>query len=113
MMGHRGKMTSGIEVDVFTGWRRYYRFRPGVIRRVKRGYNKRQRKGARMTAAEWREHGVLSGQDIDAMLDDFERCEQWREVYRIDAEQLMEKKAALEAQLKESKRAMGDRKSVV
>ena len=44
MMGHRGIKKTGDEWDAFTRWRRYIRWKPGQLRKVKRGYNKRQRR---------------------------------------------------------------------
>lgn len=40
----------GAEEDVFSGWRKVlcYTSRPGVCKRVKRGYNKRVRRAAKM-----------------------------------------------------------------
>jgi hypothetical protein len=40
------------EQDVFTGWRRFYGFRPGQIRRIKRRYHKKERRQGRREASE-------------------------------------------------------------
>ena len=39
----------GDELNVLTGWRRFYKYtqRPGVAGRVKRGYRRRERRVAR------------------------------------------------------------------
>jgi len=47
MMGHRG-LKKGDEWDAFTGWRKVLFWQPGELRRIKRRYNKRQRKEARL-----------------------------------------------------------------
>ena len=44
MMGHKEKLKSGDEYDLFTPWRKYLRFRSGVKRWIKRQFNKRIRK---------------------------------------------------------------------
>lgn len=43
------KMKSGDEYDVFTGWRRYYKWtqRPGATSKVKRGARRRERREAK------------------------------------------------------------------
>ena len=43
-------MKGGAEMDVFSRWRKVmcYMSRPGVCKRVKRGYNKRVRRAAKM-----------------------------------------------------------------
>lgn len=47
MMGHRGAR-GGDEQDAFSPyWRRLMRWRPGVLRRIKRGYAKRVRRAER------------------------------------------------------------------
>ena len=51
MMGHRGKIISGDEMDCFTSYTAVqFRETAGRARRVKRGYNKRQRKEAKVMA---------------------------------------------------------------
>jgi hypothetical protein len=47
MMGHRGELKDGDEWDALTRARRFYHWRPGELRAIKRRYNKRQRKEAR------------------------------------------------------------------
>ena len=49
MMGHSTKLKGGDEWDAFSGWRKYlcYLSRAGVVKRIKRGYNKRMRKQAK------------------------------------------------------------------
>ena len=42
-MGRR-QTVGGWECDAFTGWRRYYRWRPGQIKLLKRGAAKRERR---------------------------------------------------------------------
>ena len=37
-------MKSGDELDYFSKWRRFLRFKRGESKRIKRGYNKRLRK---------------------------------------------------------------------
>lgn len=53
MLGHRAKLKGGGEWDVFSRWRRVlcYTSRSGVCKRVKRQFNKRQRKAARLSVA--------------------------------------------------------------
>jgi hypothetical protein len=48
MMGHREEMKGGIEVDCLTKARRFYHWSPGTIVWVKRKYNKRVRRNARI-----------------------------------------------------------------
>ena len=43
MMGHRGKMIDGDEYDGLTRWKRYYHWKPGERKQLKRKYNKRDR----------------------------------------------------------------------
>ncbi len=38
------KLKSGDEVDVFSKYRKLHNFKKGVVKKVKRGYNKRFRK---------------------------------------------------------------------
>lgn len=47
---YRIPMKGGAEMDVFSRWRKImcYTSRPGVCKRVKRGYNKRVRRAAKM-----------------------------------------------------------------
>ena len=52
MMGHRGKMKGGDEYDALSPWKRYYHWQPGERKRIKRGYNKRQRKAAKALCQE-------------------------------------------------------------
>lgn len=49
MMGHKAKL-NGAELDVMTRWRRWmcYTSRAGVCKGVKRQFNKRQRRAAKM-----------------------------------------------------------------
>lgn len=44
MMGHRFKLRGGDEYDAFTKWRRFLRWKPGQLRKIKRRYWKRFRK---------------------------------------------------------------------
>ena len=48
-MGWRSKLSGGAEWDAFSRWRRWlcYMGRPGVVRRIKRAHNKRQRRLAK------------------------------------------------------------------
>lgn len=48
MMGHRGQKKTGEEWDAFTNWREVVFWQRGELKRVKRRYNKRQRKAAKM-----------------------------------------------------------------
>ena len=50
MMGHREPCKGGDEYDVFTGWRKVLAYcgRPGRCRRVKRAFNRRIRRDARL-----------------------------------------------------------------
>lgn len=51
MMGHRGKMINGDEMDAFTRRQRprhSRRWRQGRLEKIKRRYNKRQRKAAKI-----------------------------------------------------------------
>ena len=47
MMGRRQQLKDGYEVDVVTGWRRFYRWKPGILRYAKRRMNKRYRREAK------------------------------------------------------------------
>jgi len=40
----RIKLKSGDEYDALTAWRRYYNWKAGQLKKIKRGYNKRLRK---------------------------------------------------------------------
>jgi hypothetical protein len=53
MMGHRGVKKGGDEWDAFTSWRRVLYWQAGELRRIKRRYNKRQRKLVRMELRKW------------------------------------------------------------
>jgi hypothetical protein len=53
MMGHREELKSGDEYDALTRGKRYYRFRPGVRQKIKRQFNKRQRREARDDLNQW------------------------------------------------------------
>jgi len=44
MMGHKERMIGGDEYDAFTGWKKYLRWRPGTRKKIKRKFNKRQRR---------------------------------------------------------------------
>ena len=47
-MGHRGKLQGGDEWDAFSDWRKGLGGKAGKWKSVKRGYNKRMRKLARV-----------------------------------------------------------------
>jgi hypothetical protein len=53
MMGHRGKMSSADERDALAKTHRLLSWRPGQRRIIKRQYNKRQRRDARMALGFW------------------------------------------------------------
>jgi hypothetical protein len=44
MMGHRGVLKGTAEWDALTWWKNVLHWRPGERKRIKRKYNKRQRK---------------------------------------------------------------------
>ncbi len=44
MMGHHEKLKGGDEQDALTGWRRFCIWRPGQRKRIKKAFNKRQRR---------------------------------------------------------------------
>ncbi len=44
MKKQRIKLKGGDEYDALTGWRKYLKWRSGVVKRIKRNYNKRFRK---------------------------------------------------------------------
>ncbi len=44
MMGHRGRMSNGRECDALTRWKNVSHWNPGERGKIKRQYNKRQRK---------------------------------------------------------------------
>lgn len=44
------QMRGGDEYDAFTGWRKYYRWRPGELRFLKRRANKRERRKGKFEA---------------------------------------------------------------
>ena len=44
-------MKTGDEYDAFTGWKRYLHWRPGERKRIKRGYNRRARRLAKLEIA--------------------------------------------------------------
>ena len=50
MMGHRAPLRSGDECDGLTRAKRYHRWRPGDRKALKRAFNKRQRRTARLAA---------------------------------------------------------------
>ena len=50
MMGHKEKLRGGDEQDAFTGWRRFIRWKPGQLRKIKRGFWKRLRRKNRLEA---------------------------------------------------------------
>jgi len=50
MMGHREPKCGNDEWDAFTSWRKVLFWQRGELRRIKRGFNKRQRKSARQTS---------------------------------------------------------------
>lgn len=52
MMGHRGKMRGAIEYDALSKWKNYLRWQPGERKWIKRRYNKRMRRLARVEAWE-------------------------------------------------------------
>lgn len=43
-MNERIPLSGGAEYDALTKARRFYQWRPGVVKAIKRGYNKRFRK---------------------------------------------------------------------
>jgi hypothetical protein len=53
MMGHRETLKSGDEYDALTRAKRYYGFRAGVRQKIKRQFNKRQRREARDDLNQW------------------------------------------------------------
>lgn len=57
-MGHR-KMRGAEEYDAFTRWRRWYCYlaRPGVVAKVKRGANKRERATERRALVDVKKYG--------------------------------------------------------
>ena len=48
MMGHREKSIDADELDAFTKWRHYVFWQRGERKRIKRKFNKRVRKAAKM-----------------------------------------------------------------
>jgi len=40
----RKPLKTGEEYDALTGWKKYIRFRPGQRKKVKKAYNKKERK---------------------------------------------------------------------
>lgn len=48
MMGHREPMHSGEEYDALTRTKKFYYWHPGERKSIKRRFNKRQRREARM-----------------------------------------------------------------
>ena len=48
--GHKATLSGGYEYDAFTGWRKLYRWGPGVLAYIKRRFNKRQRREAKRVA---------------------------------------------------------------
>ncbi len=50
-MAKRIPMKTGDEYDAFTWWKRYCHWRPGERKRIKRGYNRRARRLAKMEIA--------------------------------------------------------------
>ena len=44
----RIKTSGGDEYDAFSPYRKYYRYGRGVLKRIKRGYNKRFRKATKV-----------------------------------------------------------------
>jgi hypothetical protein len=58
MMGHREKMSGGMEVDTFSRWRRYMKKRAGRFKRVKTMFSRRVRREARAALLKaGRQHG--------------------------------------------------------
>jgi hypothetical protein len=53
MMGHREELKSGDEYDALTRGKRYHRFRAGTRQKIKRQFNKRQRREARDDLNQW------------------------------------------------------------
>jgi len=47
VMGHREPLKSGDEYDALTRWRRVCSYRPGTVKAIKRGFNKRIRREAK------------------------------------------------------------------
>lgn len=47
-MAKRIPMKTGDEYDALTGWKRYLYWRPGERKRIKRGYNRRARRLAKV-----------------------------------------------------------------
>ena len=52
MMGHRGRLINGDEWDALSPWKRFLHWRPGERKRIKRGYNRRQRQAWRLSLRE-------------------------------------------------------------
>jgi hypothetical protein len=48
MMGKRIPMKNGDELDALTKWKRWYNWRAGQRKRIKRGYRRRERHLARL-----------------------------------------------------------------
>ena len=48
-MAKRIKMISGDEFDALTRWKKYLKWRAGERKRIKRKYNRRERKQSRLT----------------------------------------------------------------
>ncbi len=46
-MGHRGKIIIAAEMDALTPWKSYHSWHPGERKKIKRRFNKRQRKAAK------------------------------------------------------------------
>ena len=52
VMGHREQLKGGDEYDVLTQARKYYGFKPGSVKLVKRKFNKRVRREAKQKLAD-------------------------------------------------------------
>lgn len=52
MMGHREPLKNGTEWDAFTGWRRFLRWKRGVLRQIKTKFNRRIRREAKRVLRE-------------------------------------------------------------
>lgn len=48
MMGHRGRMITGMEYDALSRWKRCRRWQGSWRKKAKRSYNKRQRRETRL-----------------------------------------------------------------